>query len=454
MKRPSTLCKVTLSCGMLAVAVAIGIPATAQQTGLFAEQSTAASITPADSRPQADIFTPSYAASPAGVWAVGTGTVYRSGSISFTSDDGSTLPPGTMFIPGSTLPGWVALNSATGELTVTPPVGTSPGYYPVTVQVNYPDASAETITVNLLVSERVTGSENTGTAAYYTPVPVPPEELSRPGELSAVDLVFYSADFAEIVPAQDLVTRDILTSLTLPDGARPWVSINGTQILFDLPADIPAGVTGIWQTVQVNYADGTSEYVNVVLPVDTSAQSLPTPVPTDPPTSTPAPTVEPTLAPSPEPSTQPTLEPSAAPSTAPTAEPSAPAPSEDPTALPSVEPTVEPSAEPTAEPSVTSASAVPVVPAPSAPPSETPTAAPTGDSSADSADSVTPQAQPVLPTASASASAVAADADDANTGKRSWLAHTGSALAPYLWVAGMALLAGGVILLSRDRRRY
>lgn len=440
MKRPSTLRKVTLSCGILAVATAIGIPATAQQTGLFTNPDAIASSTPADSRPQADIFTPSYAASPAGVWAVGAGTVYASGSVSFTSDDGSTLPPGTMFIPGSTLPGWVALNSATGELTVTPPSGTAPGYYPVTMQVTYPDASVETITINLLVSEHVTGSENAGTAAYYTPIPIPPEELSRPGELGTVDLVFYSADFAEIVPAQDLVARGILTSPTLPEGARPWVSISGTQILFDLPADIPAGVTGIWQTVQVNYADGTSEYVNVVLPIDTSAQSLPAPVSTD------APTSAPTVKPSPEPTGQPTVE------------PTAPAPSADPTALPSVEPTIEPTADrstaPTVEPSTASPSAAPVVPAPSATASEAPAVEPTEGASADSADSVTPQAQPVLPIASASASEVATDTDDSNTGKRSWLAHTGSALMPYLWVAGMALLAGGVILLSRDRRRY
>lgn len=452
MKRPSTLRKATLSCGMLAVAAAIGIPAAAQQTGLFTNPDAIASSTPADSRPQADIFTPTYTASPAGVWAVGTGTVYRSGSVSFTSDDGSTLPPGTMFIPGSTLPGWVALNSATGELTVTPPAGTAPGYYPVTVQVTYPDASVETITVNLLVSERVTGSENTGTAAYYTPVPIPPEELSHPGELGTVDLVFYSADFAEIVPAQDLVTRGILTSLTLPEGARPWVSISGTQILFDLPTDIPAGATGIWQTVQVNYADGTSEYVNVVLPIDTSAQSLPAPVPTDAPTS--APTVEP----SPEPTNQPTVDPTEIPSAAPTTEPSAPAPSADPTALPSVEPTIEPTADrsttPTVEPSTASPSAAPIVPAPLATASEAPTVEPTEGTSADSAASVTPQAQPVLPIASASASEVATDTDGSNTGKRSWLAHTGSALMPYLWVAGMALLAGSVILLSRDRRRY
>lgn len=408
MKRPSAFHKATLGCGLLSIAAAIGLPATAQQSGDIQPLSFISSNRNAQAPTQADIFTPSYTSSPSGVWAVAAGGDYRSGAVSFTSSDGSSLPPGSFFIPASARPSWVTLNSQTGELTVAPPVGTELGYYPIGLQVFYPDQSSETITVNILISEKVTGSESQGYASHYTPVALTPDELAVPGTRSIVDFLFYNADFTNVLAGQDLMTDGIFASISLPENAKPWVTVEGGQVIFDLPADIPAGVIGIWQTVEVHYTDGTSEYVNVVLALDPGYQPAPTLAPSAPVETSPTPTLVPSQEATPAPSLVPSLLPSQAPTALPTQAPSAqptPVPSVAPTAIPSPVPTLEPSQEPTLSPTVLP------VPTVSAPAESNPSAdpSPSATTPADDQPSVTPSTDAsatAIPSVSVSPSAL------------------------------------------------
>ncbi|MDR7292863.1 choice-of-anchor M domain-containing protein [Pseudoglutamicibacter albus] len=159
----------------------------------------------------------------------------------------------------------------------------------------------------------------------------------------------------------------------------------------------------------------------------------PTAEPTEEPTEDPS--EEPTEQPSGEPSQQPTAEPSAESPEAPSAEPTLETgaePSDQPTEQPSAEPSDQPSEQPTEEPSES----------PSAEPTQEPGAQPSTEHPSESAG---PSAQP----GEAGDRAGAGSASDAGSD----LARTGAAVLAASVIAGVAVLAGVVLLLVARRRK-
>lgn len=109
-----------------------------------------------------------------------TGTTVKQGDTAviavptFTTDDGEIVdaPEGTTFT-GVGTPSWITVNPD-GSITVTPGKDVEPGYYPVTVEITYPDGTKSGATVLV----QVVGADETSTPVDPTDpnVPVDPTD--------------------------------------------------------------------------------------------------------------------------------------------------------------------------------------------------------------------------------------------------------------------------------------
>lgn len=340
-----------------------------------------------------------YPSSPSGQWTIKANTTVRTGPLALSDLSGAPLsvPEGTTFAPNSSFPSWVQLNSLTGELTFSPPADVTPGQYPLSIYVARPGSTAVSATIYVLVAEKTTDTENIGLAGLYSPVQVPSLEVARPGETYTADLGLYHELTGAYLAGSSLTSLEDFSHLALPEDAAQWVSVQGGSVSFALPANVPAGVTTIWQTIQVVYSDGNSEYFNLFIPVETGSDVL-----------------------------NPPVEPSPSPSMI-----STPAPSESPSSSP-----VSP-----AEPSV---------PQPSAEPTEVlvPTATPSPEAPSPSASSSALATSPSADAAGGSSSSPSSEASPAQGG----LASTGARIT-VLAISAAALLVAGLAFMGLARRK-
>ncbi|WP_076459445.1 Rib/alpha-like domain-containing protein [Limosilactobacillus caccae] len=155
----------------------------------------------------------------------------------FTDQDGNkvTPPADTTFTGGDNNPDWAKVDGSTGTVTVAPGTDTPSGDYTVSVEVNYPDGSTDTVDVHVTI---------TNDAADYT---------AQGGTVTK--------GYGEPTTADD-VTSQVMTNYPADKAAQPTITV-------DNPAGLPDGKTAGNYTipVTVTYPDGTKDTTTVKVTV-------------------------------------------------------------------------------------------------------------------------------------------------------------------------------------------
>ena len=155
----------------------------------------------------------------------------------FTDQDGNkvTPPADTTFTGGDNNPDWAKVDGSTGTVTVAPGTDTPSGDYTVSVEVNYPDGSTDTVDVHVTI---------TNDAADYT---------AQGGELTK--------GYGEPTTADD-VTSQVTTNYPADKAGQPTITVDDPSTLPDgqTPGDYIIPVT-------VTYPDGTKDTTTVTVTI-------------------------------------------------------------------------------------------------------------------------------------------------------------------------------------------
>ena len=159
--------------------------------------------------------------------------------------DGNALPGGTKYSKVSG-PDWATVDPDTGAVTAKIPADATPGDYPVTVKVTYPDGTTENTTVTIHVAQQ----KDVYDPKYKDPNP------SEAGKTLVVPGPKNSDGKA--VPGGTKYSK-----VNGPD----WATVNPDTgaVTADIPADATPGDYPV--TVKVTYPDGTTENTTVTIHV-------------------------------------------------------------------------------------------------------------------------------------------------------------------------------------------
>ncbi|GLB63624.1 hypothetical protein NCCP2495_15030 [Dietzia sp. NCCP-2495] len=211
--------------------------------------------------------------------AYGPGSGQAGTPITAPQTGDTTLPAGTSCVVG--LPtGWTGdADSPNCDVTVTPPVGTPAGDYPLTVAVSYPDGSSEQVPVTITVlapdADPTDAQENTpaygpGSGQAGTPISVPQTgDASLPTGTECVasypaswTVVFDANCNATVTPTAGTTPGEYpgTVTITYPDGSVDVVPIVVTVAEPDVVPDVADSYTPA-------YASGSTQPgVAVTLP--------------------------------------------------------------------------------------------------------------------------------------------------------------------------------------------
>ena len=174
---------------------------------------------------------------------------------------GETPGPVT-YAKGTGAPNWVDVNQTTGELTVTPPAGTTPGSYSVPVTVTYGDGSTDTYYVPVTVS-----------AAPQTTA-----QITEPRYKANDNAVQAGQTVTSSIPSFDDPTTE--EKEERPDGTKfsfegpEWITVDendGHATISPKENQEPGDYTG---TVVATYPDGSFDRIPVRVTVLPKPKSL------------------------------------------------------------------------------------------------------------------------------------------------------------------------------------
>ncbi|WP_295644242.1 Rib/alpha-like domain-containing protein [uncultured Corynebacterium sp.] len=168
--------------------------------------------------------------------------------------DGTSMPSGTTFEQtGDSYP-WVTVNSD-GTLSLAPGADVTPGDYPVTVKVTYPDGTTDTVTMKLSVTAK------------------PADQTTDP-TTNSVDAKYQQdnavkAGDSSVVPVPTDANNNPLPAGTTFEGALlpDWAKVNSDgSISLNPPADVTT--SDVVLHVRVIYPDGSRDIVTVPVHVE------------------------------------------------------------------------------------------------------------------------------------------------------------------------------------------